>query len=118
MEEEPLVGNSMKIERQSQNEDAEKILETTPIMTPLLKQGSSYDQEILPSVSKKKPPVSSFKLLKSNATSKVASTPIKPTAATVSSKRDNCNIAATPTSSSNKHASLLSSADKRRSTPY
>ncbi|QHO17637.1 uncharacterized protein DS421_10g313830 [Arachis hypogaea] len=69
-------------------------------------------------VSKKKPPVSSFKLLKSNATSKVASTPIKSTAATLSSKRDNCNIAATPTSSSNKHASLLSSADKRRSTPY
>ncbi|XLS76309.1 hypothetical protein HN51_033174, partial [Arachis hypogaea] len=77
-----------------------------------------YDHEILPSVSKKKPPVSSFKLLKSNATSKVASTPIKSTAATLSSKRDNCNIAATPTSSSNKHASLLSSADKRRSTPY
>ncbi|XP_057739189.1 protein WVD2-like 7 isoform X1 [Arachis stenosperma] len=118
MEEEPLVGNSMKIELQSQNEDAEKILETTPIMTPLLKQGSRYDQEILPSVSKKKPPVSSFKLLKSNATSKVASTPIKSTATTLSSKRDNCNIAATPTSSSNKHASLLSSADKRRSTPY
>ncbi|RYR32683.1 uncharacterized protein [Arachis hypogaea] len=118
MEEEPLVGNSMKIELQSQNEDAEKILETTPIMTPLLKQGSRYDQEILPSVSKKKPPVSSFKLLKSNATSKVASTPIKSTAATLSSKRDNSNIAATPTSSSNKHASLLSSADKRRSTPY
>ncbi|RYQ86366.1 hypothetical protein Ahy_B10g106034 isoform B [Arachis hypogaea] len=117
MEEEPLVGNSMKIELQSQNEDAEKILETTPIMTPLLKQGSSYDQEILPLVSKKKPPVSSFQLLKSNATSKVASTPTKSTAATVSSKRDNCNIAATPTSSS-KHASLLSSADKRRSTPY
>ncbi|KAL1291898.1 protein WVD2-like 4 isoform X2 [Arachis ipaensis] len=116
MEEEPLVGNSMKIELQSQNEDAEKILETTPIMTPLLK-GSSYDQEILPLVSKKKPPVSSFQLLKSNATSKVASTPTKSTAATVSSKRDNCNIAATPTSSS-KHASLLSSADKRRSTPY
>ncbi|MED6107111.1 hypothetical protein PIB30_011127 [Stylosanthes scabra] len=118
MEEEPLVGNSMKVELQSQIEDAEKILATNPIMTPLLKQGSSYDQEVLPSVSKKKPPVSSFKLLKSHGTSKVASTPIKPTAASLSSKRDNGYIAATPTSSSNnKHASLLSSADKRRSTP-
>ncbi|MED6138435.1 hypothetical protein PIB30_074208 [Stylosanthes scabra] len=82
MEEEPLV------ELQSQIEDAEKILEMNPIMTPLLKQDSSYDQEVFPSVSKKKPAVSSFKLLKSNGISKVDSTPIKPTAASISSKRD------------------------------
>ncbi|MED6119827.1 hypothetical protein PIB30_015347 [Stylosanthes scabra] len=56
MEEEPLVGNSTKVELQSQieDEDAEKILEMNPIMTPLLKLGSSYDQEVLASVSKKK----------------------------------------------------------------
>ncbi|MED6176135.1 hypothetical protein PIB30_085103 [Stylosanthes scabra] len=103
MEEEPLVGNSMKVELQSQIEDVEKILEMIPIMTPLLKRGSSYDQEVLPLISKKKPPVSSFKLLKSNRISKVASTPIKPITAFVSSKRDNSYIVATPTSSSNKH---------------
>ncbi|XLS46971.1 hypothetical protein HN51_021329 [Arachis hypogaea] len=38
-------------------------------------KGLSYDQEVLHSVSKKKPPLSSFKLLKNNGTSNFASTP-------------------------------------------
>ncbi|MED6210747.1 hypothetical protein PIB30_067021 [Stylosanthes scabra] len=42
-----------KVELQSQIEDAENILEMNLIMTPLLKQSSSYDQEVFPSVSKK-----------------------------------------------------------------
>lgn len=77
----------------------------------MLQQGSNYDQEVLASIGKKKPPVSSFKLLKGTGTSKVTSTPVK-SHAPIYSKRDNI---ATPMSS-NKHAAL-SSADKKRSTP-
>ncbi|MED6126216.1 hypothetical protein PIB30_076169 [Stylosanthes scabra] len=99
IEKEALVGNPIKVELQSQIEDAEKILEMNPIMTPLLKD-SSYDQEVFPSVSKKKPPISSFKLLKSNGISKVASTPIKPTSAYVFSKRDSNVLQLTAASTS------------------
>ncbi|XP_027359049.1 protein WVD2-like 7 isoform X2 [Abrus precatorius] len=120
MEEVVVVGNSMKVELQNQvenvdpqkEEQSEKLSGTPPIRTPLVKGSTISDQEVLASMSKKKPPVSSFKLFKANnGTSKFTSTtPVKSTAP-ISSKRDNI---ATPMS--NK-AATLSSADKKRSTP-
>ncbi|KAJ1391555.1 hypothetical protein SESBI_36538 [Sesbania bispinosa] len=122
-EAEPVMGqaavieDSMEGELQNQLEDVDshnkEQSETPPIMTPLVKllqQVSNSDQEVLASTGKKKPPVSSFKLLKANGTSKVTSTPVKSTAP-MSSKRDNI---ATPLS--NKPAAL-STAEKKRSTP-
>ncbi|KAK7266868.1 hypothetical protein RIF29_19526 [Crotalaria pallida] len=116
MEQKPLIGNSMEIELQNHLEDAdthkgpsEKPNETrTPqIMTPKLEQGSNFDQDLLASMSKKKPRVSSFKLLKATGTSKFNSTPVKSTAP-ISSKRDNI---ATPMSNNKP------SVDKKRFTP-
>jgi len=77
-----------------------------------LQQVSSIDQEVLASTCKKKPPASSFKLLKSNGTSKfTTTTPVKSTAP-LSSKIDNF---ATPMS--NNRPSALSNADIKRPTP-
>ncbi|CAL0299155.1 unnamed protein product [Lupinus luteus] len=117
MEQKPLVENSMKIGLQKQLQDVvtheehiQKLSGTTTpqIMTPILKHGSNNDPEVLASMGKKKPPVSSFRLLKATATSKFTSTPIKSTAP-ISSKRDNI---ATPTMSNKKP-----SADKKKYTP-
>ncbi|TKY46452.1 WAVE-DAMPENED 2 [Spatholobus suberectus] len=113
-----VVGNSMKVELQKQLEDIDtqkelseklSVIVTPPVLTPIVKVSIS-DQEVLASMGKKKPPVSSFKLSKANGTSKFTSTPVKSTAA-ISFKRDNV---ATPMS--NKPATL-STADKKRSTP-
>uniref|UniRef100_A0A0R0EIN2 TPX2 C-terminal domain-containing protein n=1 Tax=Glycine max TaxID=3847 RepID=A0A0R0EIN2_SOYBN len=96
MEEVAVVGSSMKVELQShledvgaQKEESEKLsaIVTPPILTPIVKVSKS-DQEVLASVGKKKPPVSSFKLSKANGTSYLTSTPVKSTAA-ISFKRDN-----------------------------
>ncbi|XP_019426643.1 PREDICTED: protein WVD2-like 7 isoform X1 [Lupinus angustifolius] len=115
----PLIENSMNVGLRNQLEDVitheehiEKLSGTrTPqIMTPILKllqDGSNNDPEVLASMGKKKPPVSSFRLLKATATSKLTSTPIK-SAAPISSKRDNI---ATPMSNNKP------SADKKRYTP-
>ncbi|XP_052722864.1 protein WVD2-like 4 isoform X3 [Vigna angularis] len=87
MEEVAVVGNSMEVELQNQLEDLddaqrEKNVTVTPILTPLVKQVSISDQEVLADVGRKKPPVSSFKLSsKVNGTSKFTSTPVKSTAA-------------------------------------
>ncbi|XP_020238076.1 protein WVD2-like 7 isoform X1 [Cajanus cajan] len=112
-----VVGDSMKVEWQklledvdAQKDHSEKLSEivTPPILTPKVKV-SIPDQEVLASMGKKKPPVSSLKLSKANGTSKFTSTPVK-SIAHISSKRDNI---ATPMS--NKPAT--STADKKRSTP-
>ncbi|KAL5153471.1 Protein WVD2-like 7 [Glycine soja] len=96
MEEVAVVGSSMKVELQShledvgaQKEESEKLsaIVTPPILTPIVKVSKS-DQEVLASVGKKKPPVSSFKLSKANGTSYLTSTPVKSTAA-ITFKRDN-----------------------------
>ncbi|XP_061337236.1 protein WVD2-like 7 [Gastrolobium bilobum] len=121
MEQMAGLGNSMKVELQNLLEDvhtqkeqqSEKLSKTPPIMTPIMKllqKGSNFDDEVLASMGKKKPPVSSIMLLKANGTSKFTSTPVKSTAP-ISFKRDN-NIA---TPMSNKPAAL-STADKERST--
>ncbi|KAJ1412708.1 TPX2, C-terminal [Sesbania bispinosa] len=111
-----VIENSMEVGLQNQLEDVDahkEQSETPPIMTPLVKllqQVPNSDQEVLASTGKKKPPASSFKLLKANGTSKVTSTPVKSTAP-ISSKRDNI---ATPMSSK---PAALSTAEKKRSTP-
>ncbi|KAK7364859.1 hypothetical protein VNO80_13603 [Phaseolus coccineus] len=95
MEKVAVVGNSMEVELKNQLEDLdaqreqkEKLSVTvTPILTPLVKVSIS-DQEVLASVGKKKPPVSSLKLSKANGTSKFTSTPVKSTAA-ISFKKEN-----------------------------
>ncbi|CAL0321653.1 unnamed protein product [Lupinus luteus] len=116
MEEKPLIGNSMKVELKNQleyvdthKEQIEKLGGTiTPqIMTPILKQGSTFDPEVSASISKKKPPVSFSKLLKATGTSKFTSTPVKSTAP-ISSKRDNIT---TPMNNNKPYA------DKKRYTP-
>ncbi|CAJ1947547.1 unnamed protein product [Sphenostylis stenocarpa] len=93
IEEVSVVGNSMEVELQNQLEDLDAQREqseklsviVTPILAPLVKVVS--DQEVLASVGKKKPPVSSFKLSKANGTSKFTTTPVKSTTA-ISSKKD------------------------------
>ncbi|XP_014507189.1 uncharacterized protein LOC106766914 isoform X2 [Vigna radiata var. radiata] len=91
MEEVAVVGNSMEVELQNQLEDLDDAqreqnetfsVTVAPILTPLVKVSIS-DQEVLADVGKKKPPVSSFKLLssKANGNSKFTSTPVKSTAA-------------------------------------
>ncbi|CAK8533166.1 unnamed protein product [Lathyrus sativus] len=119
--EEDVLRNSMMVELRKKIENvdtleklSEKLSGTTPIMTPVLKDVSNYDQEVLASTSKKKPPVSSYKLLKANhGTSKfTTTTPVKSTSP-ISFKIDSF---ATPTMSNNK-PSALSNADKKRSTP-
>ncbi|CAJ2666068.1 unnamed protein product [Trifolium pratense] len=125
MEQEVVLRNSMmvELEKRLQNvdtfqEQSEKINATPPTKTPILKV-SSLDQEVLASTSKKKPPVSSFKLLKSNGTSKfTTTTPVKSTAP-ISSKIDNF---ATPMSNKkstrvDSTPATLSNADKKRPTP-
>ncbi|KAL2335232.1 hypothetical protein Fmac_016445 [Flemingia macrophylla] len=113
-----VVGNSMKVELQNQLEDvdvqkehSDKLSEivTPPILTPKVKV-FIFDQEVMASKGKKKPPASSLKLSKANGTSKFTSTPVK-SAAPNSSKRDNI---ATPMSSK---PATLGTADKKRSTP-
>ncbi|XP_045819133.1 protein WVD2-like 7 [Trifolium pratense] len=124
MEQEVVLRNSMmvELEKRLQNvdtfqEQSEKINATPPTKT--LKKVSSLDQEVLASTSKKKPPVSSFKLLKSNGTSKfTTTTPVKSTAP-ISSKIDNF---ATPMSNKkstrvDSTPATLSNADKKRPTP-
>ncbi|PNY10574.1 hypothetical protein L195_g007156 [Trifolium pratense] len=126
MEQEVVLRNSMmvELEKRLQNvdtfqEQSEKINATPPTKTPILKKVSSLDQEVLASTSKKKPPVSSFKLLKSNGTSKfTTTTPVKSTAP-ISSKIDNF---ATPMSNKkstrvDSTPATLSNADKKRPTP-
>ncbi|KAJ1424721.1 Myc-type, basic helix-loop-helix [Sesbania bispinosa] len=69
-----VIENSMEVGLQNQLEDVDahkEQNETPPIMTPLVKQVPNSDQEVLASTGKKKPPVSSFKLLKANGTSKM-----------------------------------------------
>ncbi|XP_027923432.1 protein WVD2-like 4 isoform X1 [Vigna unguiculata] len=99
MEEVAVVGNSMEVELQNQVEDLddaqreqnEKLsVNVTPVLTPLAKQVSISDQEVLADVGNKKPPVSSFKLSSkaNNGTSKFTSTPVKSTAA-ISYKKEN-----------------------------
>ncbi|XP_058778924.1 protein WVD2-like 7 [Vicia villosa] len=123
MEKEAVLRDSMMVELRKKienvdtlKEPSEKLGATTPIMTPTLKHVSNYDQEVLASTSKKKPPVSSYKLLKSNhGTSKfTTTTPVKSSipVTPISSKIDNF---ATPTMSNKP--STLSNADKKRSTP-
>ncbi|RDX96711.1 Protein WVD2-like 7, partial [Mucuna pruriens] len=117
MEEVAVVGSSMKVELHDQLEDVDaqkeqseklSVIVTPPILTPIVKV--SISDEVLASMGKKKPPVSSFKLSKANGTSKFTSTPVKSTAA-FSFKRDNI---ATPM---NNEPATLSIADKKRSTP-
>ncbi|WJX70913.1 hypothetical protein P8452_54969 [Trifolium repens] len=127
MEQEVVLRNSMMVELEKRlenvdtlQEQSEKLNATppTPTMTPIMKV-SSYDQEVLASNSKKKPPVSSFKLLKSNATSKfTTTTPVKSTTP-ISSKIDNF---ATPMSNKkstrvDSTPATISNADKKRPTP-
>ncbi|KAE9590250.1 hypothetical protein Lalb_Chr21g0317641 [Lupinus albus] len=116
IEEKPLIGSSMKVELLNQleyvdthKEEIEKLSETTTpqIMTPILK-GSDFDQEVLASQVKKKPPVSLSKLLNATRTSKFTSTPLKSTAP-ISSKRDTIT---TPMNNNNKPSS-----DRKRYTP-
>ncbi|KAK7271144.1 hypothetical protein RJT34_26796 [Clitoria ternatea] len=119
VEEVAVVGNSMKDELQNQHEEvgkqkelSEKLSRTPPILTPRVK-GSISDQEVLASNPKKKPqpPLSSFKLLKSNGTSKFTSTtPVKSTAPS-SSKRE------TITTPMSYKPATSSTTDKRRTTP-
>ncbi|RDX68566.1 Protein WVD2-like 7, partial [Mucuna pruriens] len=71
-------------------------------------KGTNFDQDVLQSMSKKKQPVSSFKLFKVVGTSKLNSTPVKSTTPSLSNKDD----VATPMS----NKSALSSADKEKST--
>ncbi|KEH25391.1 protein WVD2-like 7 isoform X2 [Medicago truncatula] len=103
-----VLRNSLRDELRKEDEN----VDTLQIMTPILKV-SSIDQEVLASTSKKKPPVSSFNLIKSNnGTSKfTTTTPVKSTAP-ISSKIDNF---ATPMS--NNRPSALSNADIKRPTP-
>ncbi|WVZ14059.1 hypothetical protein V8G54_011625 [Vigna mungo] len=147
MEEVAVVGNSMEVELQNQLEDLddaqrEQNVTVTPVLTPLVKVSIS-DQEILADVGKKKPPVSSFKLLssKANGTSKFTSTPVKSTAA-ISYKKENIaspmsikpangtsKFTTTPSTAAisfrrdnivtpvNNMPVGLSTADKKRSTP-
>ncbi|KAK7381031.1 hypothetical protein VNO78_33555 [Psophocarpus tetragonolobus] len=122
MEEVAVVGNSMKVELQNQVEDVDapkeqsedlSVIATPPIMTPIVKV-SITDQEVLASVGKKKPPVSSFKLSKANGTSKLTtSSPVKSTAA-ISFKRDNI---ATPMSNKPVHGTSKFTSTPVKSTP-
>ncbi|KAL5080563.1 hypothetical protein RYX36_008984 [Vicia faba] len=122
IEKEVVLRNSMMVELRKKIENvdtskelSEKLSATTPNVTPILKHVSNYDQEVLASTSKKKPPISSYKLLKSNngASKFTTTTPVKSTTpiTPISSKIDNF---ATPTMS-NKPSTL--SNDKKRSTP-
>ncbi|KAK2420381.1 pentatricopeptide repeat-containing protein [Trifolium repens] len=128
MEQDVVLRNSMMVELEKRLENVDTLQEQsekldatppTPTMTPIMKQVSSYDQEVLASNSKKKPPVSSFKLLKSNGTSKfTTTTPVKSNAP-ISSKIDNF---ATPMSNKkstrvDSTPATLSNADKKRPTP-
>ncbi|KAI4348250.1 hypothetical protein L6164_008995 [Bauhinia variegata] len=108
--------NSMKVEQQNllqdvdnSNEVNEKIIRTPRMEKPKIKQSTNSDQEVSAAKSKKKPSVSSAKLLKDNGASKFTSTPAKYTTPFPSSK-DNF---ATPMS--NKPG--LGSTDKKRATP-
>ncbi|KAK2420383.1 hypothetical protein P8452_50592 [Trifolium repens] len=127
MEQDVVLRNSMMVELEKRLENVDTLQEQsekldatppTPTMTPIMKV-SSYDQEVLASNSKKKPPVSSFKLLKSNGTSKfTTTTPVKSNAP-ISSKIDNF---ATPMSNKkstrvDSTPATLSNADKKRPTP-